>query len=145
MQKNVTIQINGHQKYPEGHEDQQEFLTVGKIYERNGVFYVFYKESGSKTTDLGEVTTLLTIKEGAVALNRKGAVDLMQEFRVGVLNRSIYTTCYGKIWLSVMPHRVQCDLTVHGGRISLEYDLFVDDKLVSHNVLLLNVKEDIPQ
>lgn len=145
MQKNVTIEIIGKQKYPEGHEDQQELLTAGKIYERNGVYYVFYKEIGSNAADLGEVTTLLTIKEGAVSLNRKGAVDLRQEFREGVLNRSIYTTCYGQIWLSVMPHRVQCDLTVLGGRISLEYDLFVDDKLVSHNFLLVNVKEDIPQ
>lgn len=145
MQRNVTIEIIGKQKYPEGHEDHQELLAVGKIYERNGVLYVFYKENGSNTKDLGEVKTLLTIKEGSVAVNRKGAVDLAQEFRIGVLNRSIYTTCYGEIWLSVMPHRVECDLTVHGGRISLEYDLFVDDKLVSYNVLLLNVKEDIPQ
>lgn len=145
MKKNVTIQINGKQKYPEGHEDQQELITVGTFYERSGAFYVLYKEAGSETSDLEEVTTLLTIKEGSVALNRKGAVNLAQEFRKGVLNRSIYTTCYGNIWLSVMPHRVECDLTVHGGRISLEYDLFVDDKLVSYNVLFLNVKEDFPQ
>ncbi|MBC2721580.1 DUF1934 domain-containing protein [Desulfosporosinus sp.] len=145
MKKNVTIQIIGKQKYPEGHEDKQEVLTVGKIYERNEVFYVFYKENGREATDLGEVTTLLTMKEDTVALNRKGAVELAQEFKMGVLNRSIYSTCYGNIWISVMPHRVEYDLTVHGGRISLEYDLFVDDKLVSNNVLLLNVKEDIPQ
>ena len=44
-----------------------------------------------------------------------------------------------------MPHRVEYDLTVHGGRINLEYDLFVDDKLVSYNLLLLNIKEDLPQ
>jgi len=145
LQKNVIIQIIGKQKYPEGHEDQQELLASGKIYERNGVFYVYYKEAGSKTTDLGEVTTLLTIEEGAVTLNRKGAVDLRQEFRVGALHRSTYTTCYGDIWLSIMPHQVECDLTGTGGSISLEYDLFVDDKLVSYNVLSLNVKEDTPQ
>jgi len=145
LKKNVTIQIIGKQKYPEGHEDKQEVLTVGKIYERNEVFYVFYKETEREATGLGDVTTLLTMKEDTVALSRKGAVELAQEFKMGVLNRSIYSTCYGNIWISVMPHRVEYDLTVHGGRISLEYDLFVDDKLVSNNVLLLNVKEDIPQ
>ncbi|KGK86641.1 hypothetical protein DP73_16230 [Desulfosporosinus sp. HMP52] len=144
MQKNASIQIKGTQKYPEGQEDQQELLTFGKFYERNGVFYVVYKEEEKNTTDLGEVTTFITIKAGAVILNRKGAVDLTQEFRKGILNNSIYTTCYGKLWLSVLPHKVESDLTVHGGRISLEYDLFVDDKLVSHNGLLVNVKEDIP-
>ena len=144
MKKTVTIQINGKQRYREGHEDQQELITKGTFYKRNGVFYVLYKES-TPSAGLEGVTTFLSIKEGVVALNRKGEVDLSQEFKEGVLNRSSYTTCYGKIRLSVMPHRVDCDLTVHGGRISLEYDLFVDDNLVSYNLLLLNIKEDLPQ
>ncbi|OLN33967.1 DUF1934 domain-containing protein [Desulfosporosinus metallidurans] len=144
MQKKVTIQVHGNQKYPEGHEDQQEVITEGMLYERDGVFYVLYEESGSESTGFEEVSTFLIIKEGIVTLNRKGAVDLTQEFKTGELNRSIYTTCYGKIWLSVMPHKVECDLTVHGGRISLEYDLFVDDNLVSYNALFLNIKEDLP-
>ena len=145
MQKKVTIQVHGNQKYPEGHEDQQEVITEGMLYERDGVFYVLYEEAGSESTGFEEVSTYLIIKEGIVTLNRKGAVDLTQEFKKGELNRSIYTTCYGKIWLSVMPHKVECDLTVHGGRISLEYDLFVDDNLVSYNALFLNIKEDPPQ
>ncbi|MDR3584670.1 MAG: DUF1934 domain-containing protein [Desulfosporosinus sp.] len=141
----VTIHVNGKQIYSEGHEDQQELITLGTFYERNGVFYLFYKESDDENTGLGDVTTFLIIKEGSVAINRKGAVDLSQEFKKGVLNRSIYATCYGKIWISVMPRRVEYDLTVHGGRINLEYDLFVDDKLVSYNLLLLNIKEDLSQ
>ena len=145
MQKKATIHVIGKQKYPEGHEDQQELITEGTFYERNGVFYVLYKESENESSGLEGVTTFLSIKEGLVALNRRGAVNLSQEFKEGVLNRSIYTTCYGKIWLSVMPHRVECDLTVHGGRISLGYDLFVDDNLVSYNLLLLNIKEGLPQ
>ena len=145
MQRKVTIQINGKQKYPEGHEDQQELMTVGTYYERNGVFYVVYKDCDSESTGLEGITTFLSFKDGLVGLNRKGAVDNRQEFSKGVLNRSIYSTCFGKIWLSVMPHLVECDLTVHGGRISLEYDLFVEDNLVSYNGLLLNIKEDFPQ
>ncbi|MDP4158776.1 MAG: DUF1934 domain-containing protein [Bacillota bacterium] len=144
MQKKVIIQVNGKQRYPEGHEDQQEVTTEGMFYERDGVFYVLYEEAGSESTGFEEVSTFLIIKEGLVTLNRRGAVDLTQEFKEGVLNRSIYTTSYGKIWISIIPHKIECDLTVHGGRISLEYDLFVDDNLVSHNLLLLNIKEDLP-
>ncbi|AET70926.1 hypothetical protein Desor_5552 [Desulfosporosinus orientis DSM 765] len=145
MQKNVTIQIQGRQKYPEGHEDQQDLLVSGRFYERNGVFYVLYKEAENDSTNLGEVTTFLTINRDSVVLYRKGAVNITQEFKKGVLHRSIYNTCYGNMNLSVMPSLVESDLTVNGGRISLGYDLFVDDKLVSYNGLLLNVKEDIPQ
>lgn len=145
MQRKVTIQISGKQKYPEGHEEQQELITVGTYHERNGVFYVVYKDCDSESAGPEEVTTFLSVKDGVVGLNRNGAVENKQEFKKGVLNRSVYSTCFGKIWLSVVPHLVECDLTVHGGRISLEYDLFVDDNLVSYNVLLLNIKEDFPQ
>ena len=143
MKKAVTIQINGKQLYQEGHEDQQELTTVGTFYERNGVYYLVYKES--EKTGAQCSTTLLSIKESSVVLNRQGSVDSLQEFKKGVLNHSVYTTSFGKLWLSVMPHKVEYDLTVHGGRISLEYDLFVDDNLVSYNCLLLNIKEDFPQ
>ncbi len=145
MRKKATIHIVGKQRYPEGHEDQQEVMTEGIFYERNGAFYIVYSEPGNDSTGHETVSTFLSIKEGSVALNRKGAVDLSQEFRKGILNRSIYTTCHGTIWLSVMPHRVESDLTVHGGRISLEYDLFFEDNLVSYNELLLNIKEELPQ
>ena len=145
MPRKVTIQINGKQKYPEGHEDQQELMTTGTFYERNGIFYIIYKDCASESGGVEGITTFLSIKEGLVGLNRTGAVNNTQEFKKDVLNKSIYHTCFGKMWLSVMPHLVECDLTVHGGRISLEYDLFVDDNLVSYNRLLLNIKEDFPQ
>jgi len=145
MQRNVTIQINGKQKYKEGHEDQQKLTTLGTYYERNGVSYVVYKECDSGNIELEGITTFLSVKDGVVGLNRQGAIDNRQEFKKDVLNRSVYTTSCGKLWLSVMPHKVEYDLTVHGGRITLEYDLFVDDNLVSYNALLVNIKEDLPQ
>lgn len=144
MQKKIRVHVIGKQIYPEGHEDLQESTAEGMYYERNGDFYVVYKESGIGSEGMEGVTTFISIKDGLVTLNRKGAIDFKQEFKTGELKRSIYTTGYGKLWLSVMPHKVETDLTVHGGRISLEYDLFVDNNLVSYNVLLLNIKEDLP-
>ncbi|MDQ7093000.1 DUF1934 domain-containing protein [Desulfosporosinus sp. PR] len=144
MQKKVTVQVLGRQKYPEGQEDQQELSVSGTYYERKGVFYVVYKEP-ENTSGFEGVTTFLTLKKGSVTLNRKGAINSVQEFRVGFRNRCSYSTCYGKMWLSVLPQYVECDLTAQGGRISLEYDLFVDDNFVSHNLLLVTIKEDNPQ
>lgn len=145
MKRKVTVQIIGKQKFPEGHEDQQEVMTVGTYYKRDGAFYVVYKDCDSESNDTKGVTTFICVKDGLVSINRKGEIDNKQEFKKGILNSSIYSTCFGSIRLNVMPQFVECDLTGHGGRISLEYDLFVDDNLVSYNVLLLNIKEDIPQ
>ncbi|WP_088188702.1 DUF1934 domain-containing protein [Desulfosporosinus sp. FKA] len=143
MQKNVTVQILGRQKYSEGHEDQQELSVPGTFYERNNAFTVVYKEPESVSGFAG-VTTFLTAKKGCVTLNRKGSVDLLQEFRVGARSISKYSTPFGKLWLSVLPQRVESDLTAQRGRISLEYDLFVDDNFVSHNLLWVTIKEDNP-
>lgn len=145
MPKQVIIQINGRQKYPEGHEDQQELVAEGTYYERNGGFYVLYKDGGQESNGAEKITTFLSVKDGVVRLNRQGAVSSRQEFKKDVLNRSIYTTYFGKMWMSVKPHVVECDLTACGGSISLEYDLFVDDILVSHNGLSVNIKEDYPE
>jgi len=143
LKKAVTIQVNGKQQYLEGHEDWQELSTSGIFYERNGDFYVVYQES--ELTGLEGVTTFLSVQGGLVVLNRQGSVDLLQKFKKGVLNHSVYTTSFGRLCLSVLPRKVEYDLTVHGGRINLEYDLFVDDNLISYNALLVNIKEDLPQ
>ncbi|AFM43491.1 hypothetical protein Desaci_4656 [Desulfosporosinus acidiphilus SJ4] len=144
MKRKVTIQILGTQKYSEGQDERQELSVPGTYYEKNNAFYAVYKEPESVSGFEG-VTTFLTLKKDRVALNRKGAVDLAQEFQVGVRSSSKYVTRYGKMWLSVLPQRVECDLTAQGGRISLEYDLFVDDNFVSHNLLWVTIKEDNPQ
>ena len=143
MKKEVIVQVIGKQRYPEGHEDSQELITEGMFYERNGTYYAVYKET--ELTGLEGTTTFISAKGEMVCLNRQGSVNVTQEFKKGVINRSFYSTSCGKLLLSVMPQRVEYDLTAQGGRISLEYDLFVDDILVSSNVLLLNIKEDLPQ
>lgn len=144
MQKKVIVQINGSQKYQEGHEVQQELIVDGTYYERNGGYYVVYKDCNEENADVSDITTFLSVKDGVVKLQRQGAVDNKQEFKRGVLNKSVYATRFGKMWLSVKPHLVECDLTAQGGRISLEYDLFVDDIWVSYNALWVSIKEDFP-
>ncbi len=138
MRRKVSIQISGKQKYSEGHEGGQELITKGIYFIHNDAFYLICQDAG-----IGfEGTTTISIKDGLVKLKRTGQVKSRQEFQEGVLNKSTYSTCYGEVWLSVLPNLVEYDLTVQGGRISLNYDLFVNDNFVSTNVLLLNIKEE---
>lgn len=141
--KPVLIQVVGTQKFPEGEEESLEFVTLGTYHERQGVFYVVYKESA--ITGLEGVTTSLRIGGEQITLNRMGQAELKQEFQLGVLHRGRYVTPFGTLWLSVLTDALEYDLTGQGGRISLEYDLFVDDKLVSHNGLKMVIKEEPPR
>lgn len=141
MQNKAMITIIGTQKYPDGNDDRQELVTVGSYYVRNGAYYILYQES--EITGMEGVTTSLRVDEGHLTLNRMGAAELKQEFKPGVYHKSTYVTSYGNLWLSVLTTHLQSDLTAQGGRISLEYDLFVDDELMSHNTLTISIKGDI--
>ena len=43
--KDITIKITGKQCYDGTEEDQMEFITDGRLYERNGYCYLIYDES----------------------------------------------------------------------------------------------------
>lgn len=140
MEKRVLISVAGTQQFDEGHDEEQEFLTVGTFDVQEGIFRILYKESD--ITGMEGVTTTLRIEPNYVILNRMGTAEVTQEFRPGVLYRSTYITPFGDLLLSVLPNEVESDLTAQGGRISLKYNLFVDDKFVSHNALVITIKEE---
>ncbi|MHB1653197.1 MAG: YwiB family protein [Desulfitobacteriaceae bacterium] len=139
----VLISVLGTQRFPEGHEDKMEFVTLGTYHIRQGVFYLVYRES--ELTGMEGVTTSLRAQREHVVLNRMGATEFKQEFQPGVLHSGNYVTPFGTLWLSVLTKRLECDLTARGGRISLEYDLFVDDEFVSCNGLKITIKEEPPR
>ncbi|KLU59187.1 putative beta-barrel protein YwiB [Peptococcaceae bacterium CEB3] len=141
--KNVLIRVVGTQKFSEGETDRLEFVTTGAFYERQGAFYLLYRES--EVSGMAGVTTSLRIEGKHITLNRMGKAELKQEFQPGILHRGRYVTSFGTLWLSVLTTELEYDLTVMGGRISLEYDLFADDALVSHNGLEIIIKEEPPR
>ncbi len=140
MKKEVIIGVTGTQRFAEGYDNKQEFMTVGTLNEHKGFFYLSYQES--EINGMEGVTTILRIEPNHVILKRSGSAEAKQEFRPGVLYRSTYITPIGNLLLSVLPEKVESYLTAQGGRISLKYDLFVDDKFVSHNALVITIKED---
>lgn len=141
--KQVLISVQGTQRFPEGHEDKMEFITLGTYHLRQGTFYLVYHES--EVTGMEGVTTSVRVRGEHISLNRMGTMEFKQEFQPGVLHRGTYVTPFGTLWLSVFTKRTECDLTVQGGRISLEYDLFVDDELLSQNELKILIKEEPPR
>lgn len=143
MKKNVLVQIIGTQQLPDGQEDRIEFVTPGTYYRRKGIYYVSYREA--EHSGLEGVMTLLRVESDNIVLQRIGRAELRQEYRKQALCPSVYVTPYGKLPMSILTEAIDSDLTVQGGRISLKYDLFVDNEFVSHNGLMIIIKEDLSQ
>lgn len=143
MRKSMQIQVLGTQQFLDGREERSEFETSAAYYRRNGAYYLIYRES--ELTGLEGVTTTLRIERDNLILKRMGRVQLRQEYRQDLLSAGVYATPFGKIPMSVRTSALESDLTAMGGRITLKYDLYVDEELVSHNGLTIIIKEDLPQ
>ncbi|AGA70856.1 hypothetical protein Desdi_3470 [Desulfitobacterium dichloroeliminans LMG P-21439] len=143
MTDKVLIQVSSTQHYPEGHNDHMEFTTVGTFHHRAGAYYIIYRDT--EITGMDGVTTSLKIEPTRVSLNRMGAIDHKQIFERGIRHGSSYVTPQGSLFLEVETKEMEIHLTELEGNITLKYDLFSGDQLVSHNRLRINIKEDAPQ
>ena len=68
-----------------------------------------------------------------MTLNRMVAIDQKQVFEPGVRHKSAYVTPQGSFLFEVFTEDIVIDLTEQGGNITLKYNLFSDEQLVSHN------------
>ncbi|MEL1133543.1 DUF1934 domain-containing protein [Desulfitobacterium sp. THU1] len=143
MADKVIIQVTSNQQYPEGQNDRMEFTTEGTSHHRAGAFYIIYRDT--EITGMDGVTTSLKIESNRVTLNRMGAIDHKQVFERGVRHGSSYVTPQGSLFFEIETKAMEIHLTELEGKITLEYDLFSGDQLVSHNRLRINIKEDAPQ
>lgn len=123
--KDITIRITGKQCFDGKEEDQMEFVTDGKLYDRNGYTYVVYDETevsgltGSKTT--------LRVKGETVKMKRSGEDGYGTElyFEPGKRFSSSYETPFGVLGLEVLTKSVinNLDAELIKGRIDIEYDV----------------------
>ena len=61
--RDITLKITGKQVYQDHEEDQMEFITDGKIYQRKNAVYMVYDES--EVSGLKGCTTALIWKPSA--------------------------------------------------------------------------------
>lgn len=101
------------------------FLTKGDMV------YLLYEEAdGSKTT--------VKIRGTCVTLLRgQSRLELEQDIR----HSCLYETGYGRLSLETAAHRVEHRLTSSGIIVRLEYDLWYQDAVLSHNTVTITVTE----
>lgn len=143
VRKQVLVTVKGTQKTEWGDEDTIELITVGSLYIKDNCYYIVYSES--EISGMEGTTTTIKVQPSRVILNRMGTSEVRQEFEEGVLNHGNYVTPYGAMKLTVMPTRVQVDLTEQGGSINLEYGLTIGSEKISDNKLLITVEEGLRQ
>lgn len=142
MQKNVLISIKGTILPDEGLPDVIELITAGRYYNKNGSFYITYKES--EATGLEGVTTTLKVDgEDCVTLIRNGSQKSRLLLEKGRRHLCHYDTGFGPLMVGVSGCNIKSCLDDLGGELVFKYTLDINSNTVSQNEVFVSVKEEI--
>ncbi len=139
--KDIMLRIVGKQYAGEQAEEQMEFVTEGKLYERNGATYLVYEESDF--SGFPGCKTSLKLKEDTIRLKRLGkdaGYGMEIEFRKGKRFFGQYETPYGMIDMEVMTTKVTNNLSKDGiGKIGVDYRVSLEGMAEGRNELNIEV------
>ncbi len=141
--KDIMLKITGKQFAGDNAEDQMEFITEGKLYEKGDATYLIYDESefsgfpGCKTT--------LKLTGDCIRMKRIGSeVGFGMEFifEKGKRFNSKYHTPYGNLDMEVLTNDVVNNLSEEGfGDIHIDYHVSLNGMAEGRNRLKIEVMQ----
>ena len=142
--KDIMLKIIGKQFSGDEAEEQMEFVTEGKLYEKNGATYLIYEES--EFSGFPGCKTSLKLKGDTIRLKRIGdgtEYGMEIEFKEGQRFSSKYDTPYGPIGMEVLTDSVTNDLSPEGyGKIGVKYQVSLGGMVEGRNELNIEVIGD---
>ncbi|WP_314882481.1 DUF1934 domain-containing protein [Filifactor alocis] len=138
------LKIIGKQFSGDEAEEQMEFVTEGKLYEKNGATYLIYEES--EFSGFPGCKTSLKLTGDTIRLKRIGdgtEYGMEIEFKEGQRFSSKYDTPYGPIGMEVLTDSVTNDLSPEGyGKIGVKYQVSLGGMAEGRNELNIEVIGD---
>ena len=138
--KDITLKITGKQYGEHGFEDSLEFITEGKLDDRNGVLYILYDES--EVSGMPGCHTRVRVDGDKVRMNRSGGEQMATElmFEQGKRFETLYDTPVGAIELEVMTNSIVNKLSSEGaGSLMIDYHLSLKGLIEGRNKLSIKI------
>ena len=122
--KDIMLKIVGRQIVGDSQEEEQiEFVTEGKLYEKNDATYLVYEES--EVSGMPGCKTTLKMKGDTIRMKRFGSgmgIDTAIEFKKGYRFEGFYDTPFGAIEMEVLTNELENTLTPEGtGEVNIDY------------------------
>lgn len=123
-------------------QDKTEVVYPGKVYEKDGCFYVFYEEVDG---DDGQVTKAsLRLRPHYVDIRKNGGTEARMVFIPGESTESEYRTSYGTIFLRVDTRRADVFRERDQIKVELDYLLSFGGAQSVTNQLTIKVERLVP-
>ena len=133
--REIMMKIIGTQVTADLEEDQMEFVTEGKLYEKGEALYLIYDES--EISGMPGCRTRLKLKDGNIKMKRVGknvGIDTEIEFEKGKRYTGYYDTPYGTIEMEVLTNHIENNLRSDGtGSLDIDYHISLKGLLEGTN------------
>ena len=140
--KDITLKIVGKQIYKDVEEEQIEFVTEGKLYEKGDSLYLIYEES--EFSGMPGCKTSLKVTGDSLRMKRLGTYDRSGntaiQFEKGKRYRGLYDTPYGAVEMEVLTNYFKKNLDSEGkGTIDIDYNISLKGLAESRSTLNIEV------
>jgi len=139
MRKDVLISITGMPDSGDGQPEPIQFSTEGKLFRKNGRYYITYQESA--LTGMEGITTTMKLEDRQVTLMRNGSLASHMVFQEGEKHWGTYQLEGRTMTVAVSTQRVSHHMGDQGGDVELAYSIEVDHVLATTNTLRMQVRE----
>lgn len=99
----------------DGDSDTVNEAADGTFREKNGKFFIAYKNAG--------ITSMIKVEGDTISVKRIGDVRSEMLFVLGENTEFEYNTQYGAIAMNIFTEEISCTLSSEGGRLKLRYML----------------------
>ncbi len=138
MKQDVEIIIRSAQVL-DGESDEMELSTLGRFYEKDGLYYLSYEET--EVTGLEGHNTVLKLGPGRlVTMNRYGRAASKLIIELDECNSCEYNTEFGSMILDVRGRHHELEIYKDHGRLFLAYTIDLGGGAVSYNEIELSWK-----
>lgn len=140
--KDITLKIVGKQIYRDIEEEQIEFVTEGKLYEKGDSLYLIYEES--EFSGMPGCKTSIKVTGDSLRMKRLGTYDASGntaiQFEKGKRYRGLYDTPYGAIEMEVLTNNFKKNLDSEGkGTIDIDYNISLKGLSESRSTINIEV------
>lgn len=118
--------------------DVIEVVSPGKYIKMDSGYKAVYEET--EISGMEGTTTILTIKDKEVLLEREGTTSTKMLFNEKEPSVSLYNTPYGMMEITINTKKLNVEVNDNGGNIKIDYDMAIAGQEVLATSLSLNVR-----
>lgn len=136
MKKKAVIRVISNANVED--DDMIEVVSPGSFEKIEDGFKATYEET--EISGMEGTTTILTIKENQVILEREGTTSTKMIFKEDEDSIVLYNTPYGMLEMAISTNNLNVKIGEDGGKLNIEYEMSVYGQPPFNTKLSLSIK-----